>query len=155
MSAARVGLEMRRAQRGMGAVMAIAVLVILALLAGALVRFGSAQQLGAAQDVLLARAGAALRAGSEWGRYRALQQEGACGSGMQLDLRAETGFLAVVDCGVRAFGEGEDAGGNPVIVRVFTITTLVCNSAGACPDDAMASSPAYIERQHVTVVTDE
>jgi hypothetical protein len=137
----------------MGAVMAIAVLVILALLAGAMVRFGTAQQSGAAQDVLLARAGAALRAGGEWGRYRALQG-GGCASEMQLDLRAETGFLAVVDCDARSFGEGVDAGGNPVVVKVFTITTRVCNST-VCPDNAMASSPAYIERQHVTVVTDE
>jgi hypothetical protein len=137
----------------MGAVMAIVVLVILALLAGALVRFGTAQQLGAAQDVLLAHAGAALRAGSEWGRYRALQDK-TCGK-TPLDLRAETGFLAVVDCSVLPFVEGEDAEGKPVVVQVFTITTLVCNSTAGCPDDTMASSPAYVERQHVTVVTDE
>ena len=139
----------RHAQRGLGAVMAIVILVILAMLAGALVRFGTAQQWGSAQDTLSARAGAAIRAGSEWGQYRALRG-GACESGGKLDLRAETGFLVSVDCAVASFNEGE---ATPVL-KVFTITATACNSASVCPDNAMSISPAYVEHQRVTVVTD-
>ncbi|MDR1462164.1 MAG: hypothetical protein LBI68_03380 [Azoarcus sp.] len=142
------------AQGGMGAVMAIAILVVLASLAGALVRFGTAQQITITQDVLMARAEAAIRAGNEWGQYQALQKK-ACASSTTLDFRPETGFRAVVDCTKNSFNEGKDYAGVTQIVNVFTITVTACNSASSCPDNSMATSPTYIERQRVTIVTDE
>ena len=144
----------RHAQRGLGAVMAIVILVILALLAGALVRFGTAQQWASAQDTLSARAAAAIRAGSEWGQYRALQG-GSCEPSTQLDLHAATGFWVRVDCERASYSEGEAAPGVSGTVNVFAITATACNSATACPDDTMSTSPAYVEHQRVTVVTDE
>lgn len=138
----------------MGAIMAIVILVVLAALAGALVRFGTTQQVTIAQDVLMARADAALRAATEWGQYRALQNK-ACTTGGTLDLRAETGFRVVVDCKKESFDEGKNNLGTPVTIGIFTITATACNSPTSCPDSAMAISPAYIERQRVTIVTDE
>ncbi|MDR1064625.1 MAG: hypothetical protein LBL48_11985 [Azoarcus sp.] len=153
---AKIGVSCgnHHAQRGLGAVMAIVILVILASLAGALVRFGTTQQMTLAQDVLMARAEATIRAGSEWGQYQALQKK-ACASGTILDLRPETGFRAVVDCMQSSFNEGKTYLGAAQIVNVFTITVTACNSASSCPDNSMATTPGYIERQRVTIVTDE
>ncbi|MDR0701278.1 MAG: hypothetical protein LBF61_02535 [Azoarcus sp.] len=147
-------IQTPHAQRGLGAVMAIVVLVVLAALAGALVRFGTTQQIGIAQDVLMARADAALRAGAEWGQYRALQNK-TCETGKTLDLRTETGFRVAVDCAMKSFNEGKDSLGASMAVSIFTITATACNSPTSCPDNAMATSPAYVERQRVTIVTDE
>jgi MSHA biogenesis protein MshP len=142
------------AQRGLGAVMAIVILLILASLAGALLRFGATQQISIAQDVLMARAEAALRAGSEWGKYQALQKN-ACASSATLDLRPETGFRIAVDCEKKSFNEGKTSLDVSRTVNVFTITATACNSVSSCPDNSMATSPTYIERQRVTIVTDE
>ncbi|MDR1662706.1 MAG: hypothetical protein LBR95_09875 [Azoarcus sp.] len=147
----------RRAQYGLGVIMAIAILVVLAALAGALVHFGTAQQIHSAQDMLTARAEAAVRAGSEWGQYQALQKK-SCAANTTLDLRVETGFRVTVDCTQKPFREGESSAGNPRIVNVFTITATACNLAASCPPDntdkTTATKPIYIERQRVTIVTD-
>jgi MSHA biogenesis protein MshP len=143
-------------QRGLGAVAAIAVLVVLAALAAAVVRLGSAAQASAAQDVLGARAWQAARAGTDWGLYQAFKGAwSACSNATQtLDLVAETGFRVTVRCDSRSFNEGESAPGTPRVVRIYTLDAVACNGSTACPDDARAARPGYVERRRNVQATD-
>lgn len=145
----------RNRQHGFGAIMAIVVLVILAALAGAMLRFGTVQQLTSAQDLLSARAWAAAGAGTEWGLHQALQSGWCDGAAVNqtLDLTAATGFRVRVDCTSRQYNEGESAPGVAATVRVYRIDAVACNSPAACPDDAMATSPGYVERRRQVVAS--
>ena len=140
-------------QQGFGAIMAIVVLVLLAILAGAMLRFGTVQQLTSAQDVLSARAWAAAGAGTEWGLHQALKSNWCNGAAVSqtLDLSATTGFRVRVACSSRQYNEGETAPGTAATVRVYTIDAVACNSPVACPDDAMATSSGYVERRRQVV----
>lgn len=150
-------------QRGFGAIAAIVVLVILAVLSGAIISISTTQQMSAAQDVQSARAWQAARAGNEWGLFQALQplQGGlwngaACDAALPttLDLTAETGFSVTVSCRSWAYNEGEDAPGTAKIVRVYRITAVACPAA-ACPvTDATVAGAGYIERTRVVIATD-
>ena len=146
----------RRMQRGFGAIMAIVIVVILAALSAALVTFGNTQQLTSAQDVLSARAWAATRTGNEWGLHQALRN-GSCSASTLLNLSADTGFWVTVSCtqipAATPYNEGESAPGTPQTVRVFRIESTACNSAAGCPDNAMATSPGYVERKRQVIAT--
>lgn len=145
----------RNRQRGFGAIMAIMVLVILAGLAAAMLRFGAVQQLTSAQDVLSARAWAAARAGTEWGLFQALKN-GWCDAAsptQTLDLTGVTGFRVTVACSSRQYNEGESAPGVAATMRVYTIDAIACNAAVSCPDNAMATSAAYVERRRQVIAT--
>ncbi len=151
---------MNRVQRGFGAIMAVVVLVILASLAAAMLKFGTVQQLTSAQDVLSARAWAAARAGNEWGLFKALSSTTpadpwkTCSNLTQtLDLTAHTGFRVTVTCNSTTYNEGESAPGTPQVVRVFRIESTACNSSTSCPDAAMATSPGYVERRRQVIAT--
>ncbi|PKO29741.1 MAG: MSHA biogenesis protein MshP [Betaproteobacteria bacterium HGW-Betaproteobacteria-7] len=145
----------RNGQQGFGAIMAIVVLVILAALSAAMLRFGTVQQLTSAQDVLSARAWAAAGAGTEWGLHRALKGNWCDGAAVNqtLDLTAETGFRVRVACSSRQFNEGESAPGVAATVRVYRIDAVACNGAANCPDDVMATSPGYVERRRQVVAS--
>ncbi|WP_151636528.1 MSHA biogenesis protein MshP [Noviherbaspirillum aerium] len=146
----------RRADSGFGAIAAIMVLVILAALAGAIMKFGTTQHLSSAQDMQSARAWQAAKAGTEWGLYQAFQNggiwhaAGACNgaaSRRTLDLSAHTGFRVTVQCNPTAtYAEGESAIGTAQQVRGFQIVATACNSAGTCPDDTAAVTAGYVER---------
>lgn len=146
---------MRHRQQGFGAIMAIVVLVILAGLAAAMLRFGTVQQLTSAQDVQSARAWAAARAGTEWGLFQALRNTwcDAASPSQTLDLTEATGFRVTVRCSSSAFNEGESAPGVATVVRVYTIDAVACNAAAACPDNAAATSPGYVERRRQVIAT--
>ncbi|HEX7436727.1 MAG TPA: MSHA biogenesis protein MshP [Caldimonas sp.] len=135
-------------QRGFGVIAAIVVLVVLAVLAAAVVRFGSVAQATNAQNVRSARAIQAARAGTDWGLWQAFKGTWASCSGASqtLDLSASTGFHVTVSCDSRTFNEGESAPGTPRSVRIYTIDAVACSSA-ACPDNAAATAPNYIERR--------
>ena len=137
-----------KSQHGFGAIMAIVVLVILASLAAAMVKFSTTQQLTSAQDVLSARALAAARAGNEWGLFQALKGISGClGATGTLDLRAATGFKVTVSCfSPPIYNEGGQS------IRIYQITSTACNSSASCPDAAMATSPGYIERTRQVIV---
>ena len=141
----------RQAQRGFGAIAALIVLVVLAALAAAVVRFGSVAQSTSAQAVLASRALQAARGGTEWGLYQAFKGSWAtcAGTSQTLDLRTDTGFRVTVSCDSQTFNEGESAPGVPNKVRLFTITAVACNSTGACPDNARAGTPGYVERSRL------
>jgi len=135
-------------QQGFGAIAAVVVLVLLATLAAAVVRLGSAQQLSAAQGLSVARANAAASAGLEWGAWQALKGSWTtCSNASQtLDLSADTGLWVTVRCNVTAYNEGESGPGTVNVVRSFTITATACNSSAGCPDNARAVGPGYVER---------
>jgi MSHA biogenesis protein MshP len=135
-------------QRGFGVIAAIVVLVVLAVLAAAVVRFGSVAQATNAQYVLSARAIQAARAGTDWGLWQAFKGSwtSCSGASQTLDLSASTGFHVTVSCDSRTFNEGESAPGVPRSVRIYTIDAVACSSA-ACPDNAAATASNYTERR--------
>jgi len=143
----------QRFQNGFGAIAAIVVLVILAALAGAIVKFGTAQQLGSAQDIESARAWQAAKAGTEWGLFQIFQPAGIwrtagnCnGAAQTLNLTAVNGFRVTVSCTATAnFVEGETADGIPRAVRGYRIEAVACNST-VCPDNNAATNASYVER---------
>ena len=137
-----------RAARGMGAIAVIVVLVALAALAAAVLRLGQQAQGTTSQDLLSTRASAAARAGVEWGLYQALKGSWtSCSNASQtLDLVTDTGMKVAVSCDSRSFNEGATSPGVPLVVRVFTIDALACNSS-ACPDATAAVRAGYVERR--------
>jgi MSHA biogenesis protein MshP len=139
-----------RVQRphGLGMIAAIVVLVILASLAAAIVRFGAVAQSTSAQAVLAARASQAARAGTEWGLYQAFKGSWTTCSGASqtLDLGTDLGFRVTVSCDSRSFNEGETAPATPRTVRLYTIDAVACNAA-TCPDNTRATTPGYVERR--------
>ena len=146
-------------QRGFGAIMAIVILVILAALAAAIVKFGSVQQVTSAQDILSAKAWQAAKAGNEWGLYQALKgAPSSCvgGAGTPLDLSAATGFRVTVICDSFPYNEGQTCTTLPcvpTVVTVYRIDAVACNSSTSCPDNTMATSPNYIERKREVIAT--
>lgn len=143
---------MRHRQAGLGAIAAIMILVILAALAAAITTFSSGQQLASAQDLQVTRTLHAAFAGSEWGLYRALKPAvNACDT--QTWAHPDHADIKVtISCVQNTYNDGETAPGTARQLRVFRITATACNgAAAACPDNAMASNPAYIERQRVVV----
>lgn len=144
-----------RRQTGFGAIAAIAILVILASLAAAIVKFGFVEQVSSAQDVLTARATSAARAGNEWGLYQALKGGWAACAGIvqTLDLTADTGFQVTVTCNSTSYNEGESAPGTARTVRVYSIDAVACNTPLAaepkCPNNGAAASPTYVERRRL------
>ena len=152
-------------QHGFGAIAAIVILVILAVLASAIVSVGSTQQIASAQDVLSARAWQAARAGNEWGLYQALKVQDWAGAGTtcdtasrtkQLDLTTDIGFHVTVFCDSWQYNEGETAPGTPGTVRMYRIRAVACPVA-TCPaagaDLAAVAGVGYVERTRVVYAT--
>ena len=149
----------RASQRGLGAVAAVIVLVLLATLAAAIVRLNWAQQIGNAQDVTVSRAAQAAQAGIQWGLYQALKIGGtwkaSCGAAQTLDLRGDTGFRVTVSCASSDYFEGESIAGTPQLLRLYTLTAVACNGAAAtCPDAASIATPTYVERRQEVQAVD-
>jgi MSHA biogenesis protein MshP len=154
-------VAMARAQRGIGMVAAIVVLVILSVLAAAVTRLTWAQQTSSAQDLMGARAFQAAHAGTEWGMYQALRAGGAwngasCAGSQTLDLTGTLGFKVTVTCSTQAtaYNEGQDASHKNVAVRLYTIDAVACNGkAAACPDNANSGGMNYVERKRQAIVS--
>lgn len=147
---------MRRRQSGFGAIAAIVVLVICALLAAAITHLSATAQVASAQDLLSARAWQAARAGNEWGLFRALQQPRAeypC-AGASDTLSIGNGFVVTVTCTALSYNEGESTPGTAATTTVYQIVAIACNAA-ACPAAAAtAATPGYIERRRMVLATD-
>lgn len=136
-------------QAGFAYIAAIVILVVLSTLAITVTRLSTTQQTTSAQDASLAFALQTARAGTEWGLYQALQL-GACnGAGTTLDFRNANGFSVRVTCSAFNFNEGVvDAGNAPLRKVIYTVEAVACNS-NACPNDALAGRPDYVERKRV------
>lgn len=165
-----------RGQQGFGTILAVVVLIILAALAGALVRLSVTEQNSASLDLLYARAGTAVRAGNDWGLYQALRSGGlwywdpvtllptvppcdAAATGSKsttLDLTADNGFWVTVTCSSTTVNEGETSPGVPQRMTVYRIDAIACNlsdAATGCPNAAKATSPGYVERRRQVQAT--
>ena len=134
--------------RGFGSIAILVVLVMLAALAAAIVRLSASAQSSSALDTLGTRADQAARAGVEWGLYQAFKGSWtACaGASQTLDLRTDMGMVVTVTCTSSTYSEGETAPGVAKVLRVYTIDAIGCNS-NACPDNARATQPGYVERR--------
>lgn len=158
-------------QHGFGAIAAIVILVILAVLASAIISVGTTQQMTSAQDIMSARAWQAARAGNEWGLYQALKGDwnegaasdlcpaaGVLGQGapvsQTLDLTADTGFYVTVTGDCWRYNEGETTPGTAKTVRIYRIKTVACPLA-TCPasDAAAVAGAGYVERTRVVLAT--
>ena len=159
-------MRLRNSQQGLGMISAIVVLVILASLAGAMMTFGTAQQLTTAQDVMSVKAWHAAKLGNEWGLYMALNAgtgwdgstacvpSGTVGTPgteqtRSIDLVAELGFTVTVTCSATQFNEGE----HPVTLApnrivLYTIASTAHNGG------VSVMSPGYVERRRVVIGTD-
>ena len=136
------------AQRGLGAITIIVVLVVLAGLAAAIVRLNVAAQSMAAQDVLAARAAQSARAGLQWGLYQALKGTWTTCSGASstIDMSSENGMHVTVSCSSTLYNEGESSPGVAQTVRIYTLDAVACNSS-TCPDNTIVARPGYVERR--------
>ncbi|MGE5467834.1 MAG: MSHA biogenesis protein MshP [Ignavibacteria bacterium] len=161
-----------RRQRGLGAIAALVVLVMLAALAAGIVTVGTVQQTTFAQDLRSARALQAANGGVEMGLYRALgggdwavgaasdlcPAGGATGTNgattVTLDLSADTGFHVTVTAQCWQYNESalNTAGTAYQATQVYQIRAVACPAA-ACPADASAASPGYVERSRVVIAT--
>jgi len=143
------------ASRGLGAIAALVVLVLLASLAAAIVRLGWTQQTTIAQDVDSARASQTAQAGMQWGLYQVFKGSwSACATPTQtLDLRAQTGYMVTVTCAYTDYNEGESSEGVNKTVRLFTLEATACSTVTACPDATRVASPYYVERRMRVQVT--
>ena len=153
-------------QQGFGAIAAIVILVILAVLASAIVSVGTTQQMTSAQDVMSTKAWQTARAGNEWGLYQALKGQNWVGAGTTcdtasrtatLDLTIDTGFRVTISCDSWLYNEGETVPGTARTVRVYRIKAVACPLA-ACPatgaaDLAAVSGAGYVERTRVVLAT--
>lgn len=144
-------------QRGFGVIAAIAVLVILSSIAGAMVYFSANQSMAVAQDAMSAKAWQAARSGNEWGLHAALRGAwSACsGASTTLDMRGEAGVFVTVTCNSSLFQEGQDAAGASKPLRVYEIRAVACPAASCPATDVSATGLGYVERSRVVIATSE
>ena len=140
-------------QLGFGAIAAIVILVILAVLAGAIISISTSQQTTSAQDVMSSRAWQAARAGNEWGLYQALRNN-SCSASSPLDLSSETGFYVTVYCDSWLYEEVDPNTGENT-VRVYRIKSTACSTSSCPATDARVAGPNYIERTRIILATDK
>ena len=152
-------------QRGLGAVAALFVLVVLSVLGAAIARLGWTQQISSVQDMDGARAQRAANSGAEWGLYQALRGPWTTCNGATRTLtsmRADLGMNVTVTCNSTVYVEGQTGtGATPVFtdmpVRVYRIDAVACNASDdtmTCPDAACVGAIGYIERRRQVQATD-
>jgi MSHA biogenesis protein MshP len=135
----------RKAQRGLGAIAAIVILVMLAGLAAFMANLSSSQQVGSSLDVQGVKAFAAAQSGVEWALYQSLKSSSCAAS---TDLGALDGMNVTVTCSATAVTEqGSTA-------NIYAITSTACNlpTGSSCPGNT--TSPLYVERR-VTALTEK
>lgn len=139
-----------RRQRGLGAIAAIVIIVILAGMAAAIVATGNTQQMSSAQDILSARAWQAARAGNEWGLYQALRNNSCVAQSEISSLEAESGMHVTVYCSQNSFNEGGTTR------RFYRIRAVAC-PASTCPstDGNVIAGAGYVERTRVVVASND
>lgn len=167
---------MKRFQQGLGMITAIIVLVVMVAFAGAMIAFGTTQQLTSAQDVMSVKAWQAAKAGNEWGLYMALNSGAGWASGAActpsgtagtagteqtktIDLTLELGFSVAVKCSATKFNEGECAvtDADPACeidpddaerkIKTIRLYTIEATAFNAAP----VASPGYVERRRVVI----
>ena len=142
-------------QKGLGALAAVIVLVLLSGLAAAVVRMGWTSQMGASMDVMSARARHAANAGADWGLFQALlgSWQSCANVSQTLDLRADTGMIVTVSCRSTVYSEGQDANGVNQTIRIYNISAVAGNGSTTCPDNTRVGSSTYVERERLVQAT--
>jgi MSHA biogenesis protein MshP len=130
----------RSAQRGVGAITIIAILVILAALGAGLVTTITSQQSALALDVLAARTYQSAKAGLEYGIHHVLRGTMTCAAVNGTTFGGLAGIRVTLACTPTTHTEGTST------VTMAVITATACTaSAGTCPQ--AATTPHYVERQ--------
>lgn len=156
-----------RRQSGFGMFAVIALLVILAVLAGGVVALSSTQSSNLAQDARSANAEQAARAGTEWGLFQAFSTAGTAApwcdnattaAPAQGNVNLPSGFQVAVTCWANVYREGQevDPANAPAlrnrVIRVYQVTAIACPLGGACPaNGAAAAASNYVERRREAV----
>ena len=153
----------RQRQRGFLIIAAVFLLVVLAGLVAYLTTVSTTSQAASAADFNSARAYQAARAGAEWAVYLVLRTPGGpltlktdCEPGPTTKTLAPgstlSAFTVTVTCSSATHTEGASTG--PTAVRGYRIVSNACNepNAGACPNNATASS-TYVDREVTLTVT--
>ncbi|MEY4766764.1 MAG: hypothetical protein RI907_3437 [Pseudomonadota bacterium] len=136
-----------RRQRGLGALVAVLLVVLLTALGAALMRMSWSSQATTAASTLSARARQAARAGAEWGLYQALRNN-SCTASTNIDLHNTNGMWVVLSCTATDYTEGVDEDGvTPRTVRIYNVEAVACNSSAGCPDAGRVTQPGYVERE--------
>jgi MSHA biogenesis protein MshP len=149
--------QAHRHARGIGALAAILVLVVLSALAASIVKMGWAMQMARARAFQGAQALQAANAGLQWGLNETLHGTwSTCGTGSKvIDLRPTLAFTVSVTCQYDTYNEGESAAGTARPLTVYTLEATACNSTTACPDVGMVTGPNYVERVRRVTATDK
>lgn len=138
-----------RGQRGFAVVTALFILVVLALLGAAVASISSRQHGASAQEINLARARQAARAGLEWGAFAVLAPAApsatppACFAGKDIALPgALAGFVVTVRC-VRSGLVLDSASPR----TLYELQAVACNApvAGSCAVPPVSPAAAYVE----------
>lgn len=120
-------------QRGVAAISALFLLVVLAALGAFMVTFSNTQQLTAAQDVRGSQAYWAARTGLEWAIPQVIAN-GSCPTATP--TFAVNNFTVETSCGTSSFNDG-------VTLTLFRLTALACQPG---PCGAGVGSLSYVER---------
>jgi MSHA biogenesis protein MshP len=137
----------RRRQRGIGAVVIIALIAMAAVLAGAALMLSSAQQTAIAADLQGARAYQAARSGLEWGIHHVLRAGAPdCADMAGGTTFSLTGALDGVHVTVTCTQSNHE---DPSPVSVYSITATGCTAlaGGRCDPSATPATVSYAERQ--------
>lgn len=141
----------RRSQRGLSALLVIAVLVLLGGLTTYSVGLVTSAQGGYGRELSFSRADSAARAGLDWGQYRvnALPVP-ACTAAQSINTLP--GQLRPFTVTVRCVANGPYTE-TALPVRTYQISATACSqpAAGACPNPAPGAD--YVERTHATLIT--
>lgn len=145
-------------QRGLGAIAAIVVLVMLSALGASILRMTWSTQLASANDIAAARAEQAAQAGVEWGLFQVQRGswQGCTAASQTLDLRAGLGMWVTVSCSApaQAYVEGGNDQGAARSTRIYTVDAVACNGTASCPDANSIAQPGHVERRLQASVSD-
>lgn len=145
-------------QRGFGIVWAIVLVVVLAAMGAAALRFSSTQQTTSANDAVGAQVYFAAVSAAEWGAAQVVAgsappDTSACTAGWLFAATDVPGapIWVTVEC-ARAPTSNQFCDGGEAIVT-YRIVATACSQtavAGQCPrNDTTATQPGYLERQVV------
>ncbi len=126
-------------QRGVAAISALFLLVVLAALGAFMVTFSNTQQLTAAQDVRGSQAYWAARTGLEWAIPQVIANDSCPAASSTF---AVNGYEVQTTCGASSFNEG----GTTTLIN---ITALACRPG---PCGAGVGSLSYVERSLSAVI---
>jgi MSHA biogenesis protein MshP len=130
---------MRKLQRGFSIVSAIFLLVVLAFLGVAMTTFSTAQNQGAAMDVMGSRAYQAARAGIEWAAYHVASAPAAwadCAAGTTVAVAGDLAPFSpvTVNCSAASHAEGAST------IWIYDVSAVAQTTGSAAGD------PDFVQR---------